>query len=312
VARTPVTKQRLREVMEPYRNCPSDEAFEKMFERDKDELRSLGIPISVEFADKYFEVDPGYRIVRGDFELPAIELSPSEAAVVGLAARVWQHAGLASATSQALVKLKAAGLEVDREALDAVRPRLGAEEPSFEAMWEATVARRPVAFDYRRPGGETRRRHLQPWGVVTSRGRWYVVGLDTDRDEPRMFRLSRVEGEVKADGRAHSYDVPEGTDLRSLGQSLQPASPDQRAVVLARTSAAHGLRRWARLDERGVIGPDGSSAWDRLSLEFGDREAFLNEVLGFLDAVVVEEPAELREAVRDRLTALIETEGVVE
>ena len=124
--------------------------------------------------------------------------------MIGLAARVWQHAGLAAATSDALVKLKAAGVTVDRAALDVVQPQLTAEEPAFEPLWDATRTRTPVRFGYRTllgaPAPPTR--HLQPWGVVSYRGRWYVVGHDTDRGEPRVFRLSRVQGEVRADGAA--------------------------------------------------------------------------------------------------------------
>src|SRR3954463_14056191 len=162
VSRTYVTKDRLREVVEPYREA-GDDAFEKMFERDKEELRSLGIPIEGGFLarafedepgyriersvfDRAFEAAPGYRITRSAFELPDIDLAPEEAAVIGLAARVWQHAGLAAATSDALVKLKAAGISVDREALDVVQPQLAVEEPAFEAFWNATLSRTPVSF----------------------------------------------------------------------------------------------------------------------------------------------------------------------
>ncbi len=129
--------------------------------------------------------------------------------MVGLAARVWQHAGLADATSQALLKLKAAGLPVDREALDVVQPRLVADEPAFDAVWAATQSRTPVAFDYRRRGlGEPTRRHVQPWGVVSARGRWYVVGHDSDRGEPRLFRLSRIVGDVATEGRPGASSYP--------------------------------------------------------------------------------------------------------
>ena len=69
--------------------------------------------------------------------------------MIGLAARVWQHAGLAAATSDALVKLKAAGVTVDRAALDVVQPQLTAEEPAFEPLWDATRTRTPVRFAYR-------------------------------------------------------------------------------------------------------------------------------------------------------------------
>jgi proteasome accessory factor B len=151
VSRTYVTKERIRQVIEGY-DKSNDESFEKMFERDKEELRALGIPIELGHVDKFFEDEQGYRIKRDAFELPEVDLSPDEAAVLGLAARVWQHAGLAAATSSALVKLRAAGHHVDREALDALQPRVVADEPAFDDMWEMTISRTPVRFSYRRAG----------------------------------------------------------------------------------------------------------------------------------------------------------------
>ena len=298
VSRNFVTKDRIRDVIEDYRRG-SDEAFEKMFERDKDELRSLGIPIEVGHLDAFFEDEVGYRIKRDAFELPQVELEPDEAAVVGLAARVWQHAGLADATSQALLKLKAAGLPVDREALDVVQPRLVADEPAFDAVWAATQSRTPVSFDYRRSGlGEPTRRHVQPWGVVSARGRWYVVGHDSDRGEPRLFRLSRIVGDVATEGRAGSFVVPEGTDVRALTRSLAPEQPIGRATLRVRKGAARDLRR------RAVSTADAGEGWDVLDLEYADLDALAGEVLAALDAVVAMEPPELRELVVERLSAV--------
>ena len=85
------------------------DAFEKMFERDKEELRSLGVPIEVGSMDAYFDDEPGYRIRADEFALPDIELTADEAAVIGLATRVWEHARLAEATTEAVRKLTAAG-----------------------------------------------------------------------------------------------------------------------------------------------------------------------------------------------------------
>jgi len=298
VSRNFVTKDRIRDVIEDYRRG-SDEAFEKMFERDKDELRSLGIPIEVGHLDAFFEDEVGYRIKRDAFELPQVELEPDEAAVVGLAARVWQHAGLADATSQALLKLKAAGLPVDREALDVVQPRLVADEPAFDAVWAATQSRTPVSFDYRRSGlGEPTRRHVQPWGVVSARGRWYVVGHDSDRGEPRLFRLSRIVGDVATEGRAGRFVVPEGTDVRALTRSLAPEQPIGRATLRVRKGAARDLRR------RAVSTADAGEGWDVLDLEYADLDALAGEVLAALDAVVALEPPELRELVVERLSAV--------
>lgn len=296
VSRSYVTKERIRSVVEQYRDA-GDEAFEKMFERDKDELRSLGIPIEVGFLDRAFEDEPGYRIERSAFELPEIDLEPDEAAVIGLAARVWQHAGLASATTDALVKLKAAGVTVDRAALSTVAPQLTVTEPAFEAFWAATQERTPVAFDYRTAASpETAERHLEPWGVVSFRGRWYVVGHDTDRGAPRLFRLSRVHGEVRTTGGPGSYRVPEGTDIHALTASLAPAPAEHRAVLRVRHGAALGLRRQAEPES----GP-APQGWDRVAVTYGRTDAMADEVLGFGADVVVEEPQELRDLVVGRL-----------
>jgi proteasome accessory factor B len=297
VSRTYVTKERLRSVIEPYREA-NDEAFEKMFERDKEELRSLGIPIEVGYVDRGFEDDPGYRIERSAFELPDIDLTPEEAAVIGLAARVWQHAGLAAATSDALVKLKAAGVSVDREALNVAQPQLTADEPSFEPLWEATRTRTPVRFGYRSStAARAGTRHLQPWGVVSVQGRWYVVGHDAGRGEPRVFRLSRIRGEVEPDGDAGSYVVPPGTDVRALTATLAPPPADRTAAVLVRPGAAQGLRRHA---EPAADGPT-TEGWERLSVRYGADEAFADEVLGYGADVVVLEPEQVRASVVRRL-----------
>jgi proteasome accessory factor B len=298
VSRTYVSKDRIRTVVEAYREAGED-AFEKMFERDKEELRSLGIPIEVGYVDRAFEDEPGYRIERSAFELPDIDLTPQEAAVIGLAARVWQHAGLAAATSDALVKLKAAGVSVDREALNIVQPQLTAEEPAFEPLWEATRTRTPVRFDYRNSrSARTAARHLQPWGVVSFRGRWYVVGHDTDRREPRIFRLSRVQGDVVVDGEAGSFEVPPGTDLRAVTESLAPPADGRTAEVLVRRGAGHGLRRHATPAPDVADTPAG---WDRLLVSYGSGDAFAAEVLTYGADVVVLSPPDVRSDVVRRL-----------
>ena len=297
VSRSYVTKERIRSVVEQYRDA-GDEAFEKMFERDKDELRSLGVPIEVGYLDRAFEDEPGYRIERSAFELPEIDLEPDEAAVVGLAARVWQHAGLASATTDALVKLRAAGVTVDREALSSVAPQLTVTEPTFEAFWAATRDRTPVAFGYRTAQSpDATERHLEPWGVVSFRGRWYVVGHDTDRGAPRLFRLSRVQGEVRSTGAAGSFEIPEGTDIHALAASLAPSGPEHRATLLVRSGAAIGLRRQAVPVEDAEAPP----GWERLAVEYRRTDAMADEVLGYGADVVVEAPDDLRDLVVGRL-----------
>jgi proteasome accessory factor B len=132
--------------------------------------------------------------------------------------------------------------------------------------------------------------------VVSFRARWYVVGQDTDREAPRLFRLSRVQGAVRATGRPGSYVVPEGTDIRALTESLAPAPAGHRARLLVRKGAALGLRRHAETFPDGA--PEG---WERIEISYGRADALADEVLGYGADVVVEEPADLRGLVVGRL-----------
>ena len=293
VSRGYVPKSRIRQVVGGYGDQAHD-AFERMFERDKEELRELGIPIETGSNDPYGNEEPGYRIKRQDFELPEIRLEPDEAAVLGLAARVWQHASLAAATSRAVLKLRAAGVETDTSALAAVEPRVAVEEPAFWPLWEAVRDRRPVTFDHRKqPGDPPVRRILQPWSVLSWHGRWYVVGYDVDRAAPRLFRLSRIVGEVAPTGPAGSYDVPPGSEIREAASALTPARQTNLARVRVRRGSGYGLRRRAAAEQ------PWSDGWDLLTVPFADDGVLADEVAGYGADAVLLEP----QAVRDRVVA---------
>jgi proteasome accessory factor B len=299
VQRHYVTKDRIRRIV--YGDSSTD-AFEKMFERDKEELRSLGVPVELGQLDAYFDDEPGYRIRPDEFALPAIDLEPDEAAVIGLATKVWEHATLAKATTEAVRKLTAAGVEIDVTALEIAQPRLAADEPSFDVFWEAICERTPLEFDYLRPGeARPTTRHLQPWGVTRYSGRWYAVGFDTDRRAERVFRLSRVQGDARKAGAPGSYEIPPDTDIKDVARRLAPAPSAERAVVLARSGTAWPLRRAADSIEAGVTGPDERTSWDRLVLTRG-AVGLAEEVLGFGADVFVDEPQSLRDEVVARLT----------
>jgi proteasome accessory factor B len=307
VTRHWIPKSRIRDVL--YADS-SETAFEKMFERDKEELRSIGVPVEVGAMDAYFDDEVGYRVRPEQFALPEVTLTAEEASVVALAGRAWDNARLADHTTRALATLTAAGVELDRSALDLVEPRLRAEEPSFEAFWTAVTESRPVRFAYRRrPAEPTATRRLEPWGVVRSSGRWYVAGFDRDRAEPRVFRLSRVVGEVAADGEPGEVVVPPGTEVGQLTRNLVRETPGVAASVLVRTGTGHGLRRAARTVAAGVPGPDGTTGWDRLELPDSGSEV-ADEVLAHGADAYVEGPAVLRESVRTRVRTALSHAGV--
>jgi proteasome accessory factor B len=298
VARHFIGKDRIRAAVEGYHDL-SDDAFDRMFDRDKEELRILGIPIEVGAIEKGFEDEVGYRIRRDRFELPEISLEADEAAVVGLAARVWQHASLATATTQGLRKLRAGGVDVDESALSIIEPQLATDEPAFDPVFEAVTSRRPIEFPHQRPGRrEVVTRHLEPWGIVSWHGHWYVVGNDRDRNAERMFRLSRIVGDVSFIGPPHSFAPPADLNLRRLAESLGPPRPHESATVRVRTDAAAPLRRRA---SRSRPVDDG---WVELELAYGSGQSLADELLSYGPDVVVVEPPEVRDAVVRQLSTL--------
>jgi predicted DNA-binding transcriptional regulator YafY len=292
----PVPKSFLREAVEAYRESPSDEAFERMFERDKEELRSMGVPIiTVEGSDGSGGIE-GYRVAASEYALPEIALSTDELAVVGVAARVWEQASLGPAAQSALRKLEAAGGGIV-EGPVGIETRVSTAEPSFPAFWEAVRLRRTVAFDYRRPDDSTAAtRTVQPWGVTSRRGHWYLVGHDVDRGAPRVFRLSRVVGDVTAVGQSGAYDVPSGIDVASLVASATPDPGSLVAEIRVRPDRAHGLRRRATALDHG-------EGFDLILVPFSDDEVLARELVGLGADAVVLAPTSLREAVIRRLSA---------
>ncbi len=298
VARNFIPKGRIRQAVDGYRDL-GGEAFDRMFDRDKEELRILGVPIEVGPVEKGFEDEVGYRIRRDRFELPEISLEADEAAIVGLAARVWQHASLASATTQGLRKLRAGGVVVDESALTILEPQLATDEPAFDAVFDAVTQRRPVEFRYQTPGHpHPTSRHLEPWGIVSWHGHWYVVGHDRDRGAERMFRVSRIVGDVVEVGAPGSYEPPADLDLRALAASLAPAQPHSSATVRVRTGAGDALRRRAArstpLDEH----------WSELELPYASGQSLADELLSYGPDVVVVHPDEIRQDVIRRLGLL--------
>ena len=299
--RMPMSKAKIREVVPQYGATASEEAFDRMFERDKDELRDLGIPLVTEPLDVFFDDEPGYRIDRREYALPEISFAADELAVLGLASRAWAQASLAGPAAQALRKLKAAGVERDDASLIGIEPRVRTAEPAFEKAKKAVLERIPVTFTYRAAGsGEGTTRHVQPWGIASWHGRWYLTGFDTDRGAPRVFRLGRIEGEVATTGKPAAYDVPVDHQPRAMISTMVVEHDPQPAVLRVRLGAGHSLRR------RAVNVGDIDDTWSRVRIDFTDTEAFADEISSFGPDVVVEDPTELRESVIRRLTGALD------
>ena len=264
VQRHYIAKDRIRSILYP---DSTPDGFEKMFERDKEELRSLGVPIEVGQMDAYFDDEPGYRIRPDEFALPDISLA------AGRGRGRWpRHQGLAARDARG--GHHRGGAQARRGG--GGRRRHPAGDRPATAERRRAVVRRLLAG---RPGAHPARFRLPEVGPAGTghpaspalgcsahSGRWYVVGYDTDRQAERVFRLSRVRrGTPRAGRRAATTSRPTPTSATS------PAgSPPNRPTERMRAAGPHRRRAPAATGGRhrrgDVPGPDDATGWDRLVL----------------------------------------------
>jgi proteasome accessory factor B len=255
----------------------------------------MGVPVETGSNNPLFPDEVGYRINRMDFELPAIEFNPAETAALGLAATVWESATQAEQAVTALAKLRASGVDPDPARLTGLAPSIGAREPAFASIWEATADRAPIRFGYR---GEPRR--IEPWAMTYRRGAWYLLGHDRDKGEARMFKVARVDAAVERIGRSGSYTVPD-VDLEAAWASLEPRQADAEAVLAIRPGRAPELRRRGRPASPEQTVPTG---YEALAVSYARSGDLVGEVCAHGADVLVLAPEQVRQAVLARLTAV--------
>ena len=301
-----LTKDQIRSTVAGYADAPTPDAFERMFERDKDSLRELGIPVLTVLGTGHSD-DIGYRIDQEAYALRAVDLTAAELGVLSLAASFWQDKSLRTDAQRALTKLRAVGAApAGTDLVAGLAPRVRAAGKAFGPLLDAVQARQVVRFTYRAAStGEVSERTVEPWRLLARGGGWYVVGRDLDRDAPRSFRLSRLEGTVAKVGTPGSYTIPAGLDAAAVLAG--------RAVDVVRV-ATLALRpeRASALRSRAVPGPAAEPLEpDAVAVLATDRDVvhvpftsvgdLADEVAGYADAVVVLAPLDLRQAVLRRL-----------
>jgi proteasome accessory factor B len=306
-----ITADKIRSTVAGYADSRTDEAFSRMFERDKNELRDLGIPLETGKVSA-FEPTEGYRINRDAYALPDVELTADEAAAVAVATQLWESPELITATQGALLKLRAAGVEVDPDAPVAITstagpPGLRGSQDILGILLSAIDSGQAVQFPHRPSRTEPYIvRTVEPWGVVTEMGRWYVVGHDRDRDATRVFRLSRIGAEVTPIGPVGAITPPDDADLRKIvAEAVTEAPTGVQATVWVADGRATALRRAGNsLGPRKLAGRDG----EVIELDIGSTDRLARDITGYGADAVVLHPQSLRDDVLARLRAQVDME----
>jgi proteasome accessory factor B len=266
----------------------------RMFERDKDTLRSLGVPI--ETRQDFGMEDPGYLIDRRAYELRGVDLDAEEVAALALAVE------MLGPTEGALPLAKVAARAPDPAPLQHPLTRIDIPVTDVDAFAPAIVERRVIRFEYRTADGRTGLRTVEPYGIVRRRRSWYLVGRDRDRGEPRGFRTDRIQGGLEVLEPAGAFEVVEGLEIGAV-----VSGPDVEPVSVLLEAQPEG--RWP-LEVRGgedegagedLVREGGVVPTRRIRVDGVDPVRDRAWLLGLAPDAAVLEPAELREALRRSL-----------
>ncbi|MDP2013171.1 MAG: WYL domain-containing protein [Actinomycetota bacterium] len=292
----PVPRSEIRRAVAGYSGDASEVAFERMFERDKDALRSMGIPVET-VLDASGDVE-GY-VIRRQLTNEELTFDADELAVIALAAATWQAAVLEAPAITALRKIESISGDAPelREFNDV---RMTATDAALLPLMAALRAQRVVTFDYRgRQDDQAVLRSLDPWGVIAHDGQWYLVGHDLDRDERRTFRVSRISGSVTLTARPIEHGRPNGIDLAEIVRGAEAENPARARVLI---KAGQGAQLRAANDFSGDPFQDVELLVTAIS-----EDVLISQLCAAGAGVAVLEPPDVRTKVMQALMTVVES-----
>ena len=285
-SRTPLTREQIRERVPGYGD--SNEAFERMFERDKAALRDLAIPVETKPVDLFHDDVLGYRIDRSSWLMPEISLTLEERTYLSLAASAWQNAQLSTAAKQAVSSVDAREQETELS----VPVSLAKGRRHITEILAAIANGKTVTFDYVGLNkSEVTRRTIDPWRALLHSGHWYLIGFDQDKGEMRTFRTDRIVGDLVETKNDVLEPMPNDFDLTSVTATWESSDKEAMiATVLVRPGRAASLRVLAATCEVG-------EEWDELTIPYHHESQLVGLIASACDVTRVISPKPLHDSV---------------
>lgn len=292
-----LTKSEIFKTVEGYEG--SAETKERMFERDKDDLRSLGIEIEVGSFDPLFNDEAGYRIKQESYRLDLGQITPVEVSLLSLAAEAWQEASFGDVAQKALLKLRSIGIPGDELMMPSTVNKLSDGGQDIALISKAISLHQIMNFDYLDTEMSANSRSIVPISLSTRSGFWYLAGVDQDVEEIRTFRLDRIVGDITVTVGPADFEVPPGFNSKEAVSSI---SPQGLAIIDVRRGKGSALRALA-------TSVQSLGEWDQLKIPIFNLDSLSSLVLWHgLDAMV-KEPVALQNVVIDHLEALVRNHG---
>jgi len=296
---TGLTKNEILSTVQGYRqkfqHSGDNSNLERQFERDKDDIRDLGVPIETVESPGQAGNNQNlrYRIPRGDYELPSdIAFSPEETTLLNLAAMVWREGSLSGESRRAIIKLRSLGVTTTEPVLG-YAPRVRVRDAAFEPLSAALEKHLIVQFAYLKPGeGEPRLRTVAPLALVQHQGRWHLYADEPESGSTKTFLLRRIVSAITTTSK--SFPPPAADQSERALAGLEEVWRRHTAVVEVEPGSDAATRLGKR---RGTV----AAASGALELHYSDANILADELASFGPEVLVLSPPELRDAVRDRL-----------
>jgi proteasome accessory factor B len=291
-----LTKSEIFRTVEGYEG--SAETKERMFERDKDDLRSLGITIDLGSFDPLFSDEAGYRIKSENYQLDLGEVTPTEISLLSLAAEAWQGAAFADAAQSAILKLSSIGVPADPIDIPGLSPKLSNSSTDLSTITDAIASTDCISFSYLAVDLANAKRTIVPIALSNKSGYWYVSGVDQDIQEVRTFRLDRIHGVITTIANKEIFEYPTAFEL----DETEATSNKSYALIDIRKGKGHALRTLA-------ISIKDLGEWDQIKVPIFSLESIAAQILWHGEDVFVQEPAELSEKIVEQLQALLSNHG---
>lgn len=268
----------------------SPETMERMFERDKDELRNLGIRIEVRALDPLFEDDQGYLIDSDTFQINPNDFSQEEIFLLTMAANLWHGSALQKDSKAALLKIQSLDGLVATNTV--ASPVIEDNEDSKKLLLIFDAVERFITLEFEYKGTI---RQVKPYGIYTRRGFWYLAAQENDLI--KSFKVVRIGQTIRATSKAQGFAKPSEFKLSAFLEDIN-APTTSKAEVRIRKNQALALRKRHKVEEV-------DSEWDKLFIDYIFEEDLIESLLWYGSNLVVISPTSIRAQIIHRAKGLM-------
>ena len=284
------TKEEIFQAVEGYDG--SRDANDRMFERDKEELRALGIQIEMQSIDPLFEDEIGYRISPDKFRFDLGPLNSHQISVLALAAEAWKESALSDLARSTSIRIQSLGINSDFSELALTKTISNVPENLAEVL-ETLNSKKVIEFDYVAIDGSIELKRVEPHGIYSNYHRWYLYAFDGSQGEMRSYRLDRISGDIRKTQK--SFDR---RDVKLPTEHFPPIT----AILQIRRDYATGLTNSGTLLKH-------DDDWSTWSIQFTSENEALAQILRNSPNIKALEPKSLVDSVIAALDTLVSIHG---